>query len=475
MSIMNDTQSICPECHQVIPAQVIRDDGRLLMRKNCPEHGAFEDSWFGSADVYERFNAYHRNGSGIANPHSPSAQQCPENCGLCGNHLSSTVLANIDITTACNFKCPTCFADASPSTGDGEPTFDQIIRMMDVLAGEDPPCRALQLSGGEPTIRDDLLDICRAAHDRGFKQIQLATNGKVIADTPGFIEKLHRAHVDTLYLQFDGITPEPYIAMRGFNALPLKLKVIEQVRNYGPIPNIVLVPTIARGVNDHQVGDIIRFAVDNIDVIRGVNFQPVAFAGRIDRDDLRTKRITITDLLLAIEEQFGGALRLEDFYPVPVFGRFIDLLRKLQPGLETPELNTHPACGAWTYLFSDRGDILPITRVLDTDRLLRFIEDTRSGSKMALTARLAANLPRLIRRPGFALSGNFLKLLGAMITEGSYKAIARFHSQKMLFIGTMHFMDAYNFDLERLQRCCIHYALPDGRVVPFCAYNTLYR
>ena len=206
------------------------------------------------------------------------AESAPSTAGSVAITSPGTLLGNIDITNRCNLSCPICFADA----GDGqeEPTLDQVRAMMENLRSERPvPCPAVQLSGGEPALREDLPQIVELARELGFAQIQVATNGLKLASSPEFCQALVQSGLSTVYLQFDGVTPEPYIAMRGLDLLSVKEKAIENLRTAGQ-NSIVLVPTLAKGVNDDQVGDIVRFASNNLDIVKGINFQPGLLHGK---------------------------------------------------------------------------------------------------------------------------------------------------------------------------------------------------
>lgn len=475
MMYLHATQSLCPECLQIIPADVFASNQKVYIKKQCPAHGEFEDLYYGSTDLYKKFMQYFHTGRGISHPATKFKDNCPYSCGICSHHKSSTVLANLDVTNACNFKCPICFANAAASGYLYQPSLQHISDMMDSLRNEDPPCTVIQFSGGEPTIRKDFLKITRMAKEKGFLHIQVATNGKILARKPHYAYNLWEADVDTVYLQFDGVTPEPYQQARGFNALPQKLKAIENVRKNGKIPNIVLVPTLVRGINDHQIGDIIRFAADHIDVVRGVNFQPVSFTGRIRKDQLLKRRITIADMINNLTDQMEGEIKPEDFLPVPAFTPLLSFLKTAYHKTTTPELSTHPVCGAWTYLFKDGKKLVPITQILRVGELIKLIDSLKSSDKREIGGKVVTRLHKLIRPGSIKYSGRMLSLLKDIILQGTYKAAADFHNSHVLFIGSMHFMDAYNFDCERIERCCIHYATADGRLIPFCSYNTIYR
>ena len=429
--------------------------------------------------MYKKALKFKNDGSGLENPMTKRKKGCPYDCGLCNEHLTTTVLANIDITNRCNMHCPICFANAEAKGYVYEPTKEEIINMMKVLRSEKPaPAYALQFSGGEPTLREDLPELIKLAKEFGFPQVQIATNGIKIAESREYAKKLKDAGLNTVYLQFDGLKRETYIATRGFNALPFKLKAIENCRKVG-LKSIVLVPTLCKGINDDQVGDIIRFAAENIDVVRGVNVQPVSFSGRIDKEELSKMRITLPDFVRLVEEQTNGEITKEDFYPVPFTVPVTKFLEAWQ-NCSKVKGTVHPHCGVATYAVVEDGKLIPLTRFADVEAfyylLMESIEKINSGriGKVEAVTKIIRKLPRIIDKNKQPKSLNLLKIISEVLHKGTHEAAAEFH-RHLLFIGGMHFMDAYNFDIERVQRCAIHYALPDGRVIPFCSYNTIHR
>ncbi|RLG23711.1 radical SAM protein, partial [Methanosarcinales archaeon] len=303
-----------------------------------------------------------------------------------------------------------------------------------------------------------------------------------LAKSVELCKKLRGAGLKTVYLQFDGVTEKPYIIARGHNALPLKLKAIENCRAAGLV-SIALVPTVAKGVNDDQLGDIIRFAAKNNDVVKGINFQPVSFAGRIDKTERERMRITISDVMRLVEEQTGGEIAASDFYPVPFIipiSHFV-ASEKNEPYVE---FSVHPHCGAGTYIYIENGKMIPITRFIDVEGLLEFVNELAIGidrkkyiksfEKLNAIGKLIKGISRFVDPDLAPCHVNVRKLFIDVLKDGTNEATKEFH-RNTLFLGIMHFQDLYNIDLERIQRCGIHYATPDGRIIPFCTYNTLHR
>jgi len=471
------TKSLCPECLEVIDAEVYESEGKIKIKKKCEKHGEFNDIYWSDASLYHKFAKWQYEGNaGITL--TKTDKGCPFDCGLCPEHKSSTALALIDLTNRCNMRCPTCFANAAAAGYLYEPTMEQLREMMIMLRSETPPCPAVQFAGGEPTIREGFVDIVKMARELGFVHIQVATNGIALAKSEEFCHQLKEAGLHTVYLQFDGVTEEPYKKLRGIPALKTKLKAIESCRRVG-LKSVVLVPTLMRGVNDHQMGDMVRFAAENLNIVKGVNAQPIAFEGRINESERKKGRITIPDFINLLEEQTDGEIPKESFYPVPFVlpvSYFVEAWKK------TPQLQftVHPHCGAATYVFIENGRFKPITEFIDVEGFMEFllgsaeeINKSRIWKIKAITGLISA-LRKYIDKDKAPEGIDSLSLLASILGIGNREALAEFH-RKTLFIGAMHFMDAYNFDLERVKRCGIHYATPDLRIIPFCSYNAIHR
>jgi len=342
--------------------------------------------------------------------------------------------------------------------------------MLENLRRNDPvPATALQFSGGEPTVRGDLFELIRMAKELGFRHVEVNTNGLRLAQSVDYCRGLMEAGMSTVYLQFDGVTSDVYEFTRGCDLLDVKMKAIENCRRAG-IDSVVLVVTLVKGVNDHQVGDIIRFAVQNFDVVRCVNVQPVSLCGRIPEGEREKMRITIPDFMKLCEEQTDGKIKVSDFYPVPTvvpIARAVGALKKRR----YVEFTAHPHCGMATYVFVEGGEMVPITRYGDVEKFMRAMgkvyEEAVKGREKRAKLRLVGALRHV--RWGF-----LRRYVWPILKTGTYEALGRLH-MRMLMVSAMHFMDPYNFDLERVQRCCIHYAVPDGRIIPFCTMNSIHR
>jgi hypothetical protein len=473
-----ETFSLCPLCLGRIHGRLFERGGKVYLEKECPTHGLFEELYWSDADLYRRFLKFESRSTPVSNPRLPEESRgCPFDCGLCSQHRSMSVLANIDVTNRCNQSCPICFSNASRQGYLYEPSKEEIREMMFRLRRELPnPCPAVQFAGGEPTVREDLPELVSMARDLGFAQIQIATNGVRISHDPEYLRRLHEAGLSTLYLQFDGTRKESFRETRGYNALPVKLRALESCRRVG-FDSVVLVQTLVKGINDDQIGDLIALAVKNRDIVRSVNVQPVSFTGRIGEEKRREGRITIPDFLERVERQTGGEIGREDFYPISCVDPLAALLG-LWKGKPVPFPSCHPTCGVATFVFVEEGRLIPLTRFVDIEGVLelsrRFVEKASEGEGRTLSLiRFSREFFRLVDLSRMPRKGRLLRTFFNLFRRGDREALAELF-RNSLFIGSMHFMDPYNFDLERVQRCVIHYSTPEG-IIPFCTYNTLHR
>jgi uncharacterized radical SAM superfamily Fe-S cluster-containing enzyme len=389
------------------------------------------------------------------------------------------VLSNVDLTNRCNLTCPVCFANANAAGYLYEPSIDQVRRMLQALRDEAPVAnRIVQFSGGEPTIHPQFFDILRMAVDMGFSHLQAATNGIMFTDLE-FAQQAKEAGLHTLYLQFDGVTDDIYLKTRGEPLMEKKLACIENVRKAGM--KICFVPTIVKGFNDHQIGDILRTAIDNIDVVSAISYQPVSFTGRISKHELEEKRFTMSDVARCIHEQTGFCDMYEDWFPlsfVAPFSRFVGALR----GEEIPTLTPHPHCSLGTYMFiSPDKQAVPVTRFIDIGGFMQDLDmlSRKSGlqffkfwSKIRTWHSIRKHFHE-DRAPAGLTFSKFVQTLQGLTDKeyGRGDNEKQGFTYKTLMLAGMHFMDAYNYDIERVKRCVIHYAAPNGLIYPFCAYN----
>lgn len=475
------TGSVCPLCQRMVFARLFEEGGRVMMEKRCAEHGLFRDLYWSDVELYLKAEAYAcYQGRGVATPTVDAAGPCPTRCGLCRGHLSQTLCGNLDLTNRCNLGCPTCFAGAGFPGVVYEPSLETVVEMLRAYRAQRPvPVTMIQFAGGEPTLSPHFVDAVRAAAALGFAHIQVATNGLKFADLE-FVERCREAGLHTAYLQFDGVEEQPYLRLRGRPLLEKKLLAFENLKRAGIIT--VFVPTLARGINDDQVGGILRLAVSNADFVAGVSFQPIAFTGRVSQEDRARRRFTLPDLAWAVEQQTGYARAKSDWFPLNCLAPFSRLMGAL--GAESPlPFTCHPHCALATYIIVDETQgVTPFTRFLDMDRLVSAMDqmaDAVSGEgpfRSLAGARALWTLRRYFRA-GAAPDGlsfeSFLELIDGLREKsvGRNRTDPVQRRYRALMVAGMHFMDNYNYDLERIRRCVVHYIAPDGRVYPFCSYN----
>lgn len=466
------TTSVCPVCNDIIKAEIFERDKKIWISKECSKHGKYEDLYWGSADMYDRAKLWAKDGKGIENPNIDKENPvCPKDCGLCKMHMSHTALANLVLTNRCDLSCWYCFFYAKRMGYIYEPTMKELEDMVDNLINEKPVrCNAVQLTGGEPTLRDDVIDVIKMCKEKGVDHVQLNTNGIKIAEDLEFLRNVREAGVNTLYLSFDGVTAKTN--PKNHYEIP---KILNNCRNAGKI-GVILVPTVIKSINDHELGNMLKFGFKHNDVVRGVNYQPVSLVGRITQAERKKMRITIPDVIQDIEDQTDGQVTKDDFYPVPTptnFTKFVEAIT----GKPQYQLSSHFACGMATYIFNNEGKMLPITRFVDVEGLLEYLGgkavDLESGkSKYIIGAKLLYKIGSFIDKKKAPKDFSMAKLLFNTLMKHDYRALGDLQ-HRSLFVGMMHFMDKYNYDIERVKRCCIHYAMSDGRIVPFCAFNVI--
>jgi len=474
MLLLKKTTSVCPEDMKLLEAELWEIDGQVIMKKTCPEHGSFEDVYWSDYQEYVRAEKFRDDGTGMSKPRE-SKLGCPLDCGLCQKHTTHTTLLMIDLTNRCNLKCPICFASAHSADYVYEPTMDQVKAIVEYAKEMNQPniVQGILNSGGEPTVREDLFDILKMERELGIDYVVVATNGVRLAEDIEYVKKLRDLEA-YIYLQFDGVTSEPYRTTRGHDLWPMKQKVIENARKVG-YNRIILVPTIVKGVNDDQVGDMMRYLAENSDVIRHIVFQPVSFSGRIDRSKLKGMRITTPDVMRLFEEQTKGEIKKSDFFTLPMSQTLAKMVTK---GGRHRDFCVHPHCGVIALVALEKGKFVPINRFIDNERLYARMRRAfeLKKSRPAMMWDLVTGFILYVK-PSF-----WLKLFPLLKTK-SYKSgrvlVDDWMRNKWITIGIMQFMDPYNFDLDRVQRCCLHYGVPDrqhkARLIPFCAMNNFHR
>ena len=298
--VLAHTQSLCPHCLKKLEARRIQTKNGVFLVKTCPVHGRMSTLiWKGAPDMSTWVRTKTPAGPSIRG--TDTSLGCPFDCGICPQHRQRTCTALLEITWRCNLHCPVCFADSGGTVADPEMT--QIKTWYEQIKQQTGGGCNIQLSGGEPTVRDDLPDIIRMGKRMGFPFIQLNTNGLRLGKDKNFVKQLKQSGLDSVFLQFDGVDDSVHFKLRGKNLQGIKERTIANCSEQGL--GMVLVPTLVPGVNDHQVGDIIRFGLECSPHVRGVHFQPVSYFGRFPTPPGDRDRMTLPQVIQAVEAQTG--------------------------------------------------------------------------------------------------------------------------------------------------------------------------
>lgn len=423
------TASLCPRCLRRVTAERRQEGDDLVLVKSCPEHGEFRAVvWRGTASLagWSRpKKPYHAEEPGTGREHG-----CPFDCGICPDHRQQSCTVLLEVTGRCNLSCSVCFADAGTGCSP-DPTLEEIAGRYRFILRASGPHNIIQISGGEPTVRDDLTAIIALGRETGFPFLQLNTNGVRLAADPAYALELRQAGLFSVFLQFDGTNDAIYRAIRGRDLLEEKLRAVEHCAAAGL--GVVLVPTLVPGVNTGNVGAILHQALALGPAVRGVHFQPMSRFGRHPERTGNDDRFTLPELMAAIEEQTGGLIRADHFRP---------------PGCEHPLCSFHG-----NFLRLPDGGLRPLTS--HTPACCSAPEEPADHG----TGRAVSFVTRLWAAPSDDAAGDELE------------AFLERHRTNTFAVSAMAFQDVWNLDLERVRECCIHVAAPDGRMIPFCLYN----
>jgi len=448
----NETESLCPVCLKRIKAARLFQGDEVFLVKECMDHGSFRTIlWRGEPSMTEW-----RRPKPPVHPdlcYGTVEKGCPFDCGLCDAHEQLPCSVLIEVTDRCNLHCPVCFADSGRGES-ADPSLDKISWLLERAMAAAGPCN-LQLSGGEPTLRDDLPDVVKLARGIGYSFIQVNTNGLRLAADKDYVRRLHAAGLSSVFLQFDGVDDAIHRILRGRSLLDHKLQA---VRNCGATGlGVVLVPTVVRGVNTSAIGAILRQGLQLAPTVRGVHFQPISYFGRFPDHKVDEGRFTLPELMRCLEEQTGGLVRVSDFSP---------------PGCEHAHCSFHA-----TYMQTFDGG-LRVIGAAEGDNCCSAVSGAGGVKRTVETVSRRWSLPPAMP------SSQCLPIYNATSSccgighdptriEGDLDldVFLREAAVRTFTISAMTFQDAYNLDLERLRGCCISVISPDGKLVPFCAYN----
>jgi len=455
------SKGLCPQCKRAVDGVRIIRSGKVYLRKQCPQHGQSEALISGDADWFLQSLTYVKEGSRPLAYSTEVERGCPDDCGLCPDHEQHSCLPIIEITNHCNLECPICIVENRHNYNMSR---DEMGRILDGLVKKEGTLETINLSGGEPTLHPDffaLLDM--AVAKREISRVSISTNGLRCATDYAFCEELAKRKV-YVSLQLDALSNPALRALRGAgDQKAAKEKALANLKRAGVRTTVV--STVARGVNDDQIGECVKLLYEN-DFILSLTFQPAAFTGYggahfAPHDPLDV--MTIPDVVKAAETQSGGLLKKSDFLPLPC---------------------SHPSCFALTYLLKVGDEFVPFPRFLDLDKYLELISNRgtiRPDDKFEEAIRDAIDqmwtssgqVPDCDKIMGVLKQAIFLMYPEDRALELSERLRIGEGMVKTIFIHA--FMDVHNFEVDRIKKCCTHYTMPDGRLMPGCAYNNLYR
>jgi hypothetical protein len=474
------TGSLCPGCLAAggfdgmgLPMVVYEHEGAIRCRKRCPDHGTHADVIWRDAALYHRARRWDERARHPAVPDretgGPDSESCCDTGGCCGSSVA-TGIGNITVTNRCDRSCHYCFFYAESGEPLHEPSKAEVRAMAESLAA-DGGIGAIQLTGGEPTVREDIVDLVAIAGEYA-DQVLLNSHGGRFAHEPELAHRISDAGARGLYTSFDGVGPETNY--KSYWEFPHALSAC---RDAGMCA--MLVPTVVGGWNDDQLGDIVRFGAANADTVCGVNFQPVSFVGRLSAEMRAEQRVTISDVIDRVARQTDGAVPRDAWLPLPVYYTVSEFLRQWT-GEGLYGVTSSYTSWMMTLVFRDGDDLVPVTDVVDVAGLLDAIRDTIDDygwtptglDKVRAGKRLIGDLDGLLG-PHAREHGLDLSTLVRDAIDGEFAASVGDLYDDVLPLGVRHFQDPYNYDLARIADCDVHYAMPDGEVVPFSLYNVV--
>ena len=442
---LGQTTSLCETCLGLVPAKIVEEEGGIYYSKRCPEHGVMKTLVSDDPVYWRRTLEYLKPGDRPLQPHTRTERGCPWDCGLCPDHEQHSCLAIVEINEACNLACPVCFADSSPKRNT-QRSLAEVERMFDALVASEGEPDLVQISGGEPTIHPQILEVIAAARRRPIKHVMLNTNGIRIAEDPAFADALAAFRPGfEVYLQFDSLNDEALKNLRGAALSRIRRQALANLEARGI--STTLVCTVKRGVNDDEIGAIVRHALE-WRCVRGVTFQPVQDAGRNESFDKDRDRIVLSEIRQRIVEE-SGVFGPDDMIPLPCNPESISIAYGLRNG----------------------GKVVSIMSLLPREELIASLPNAITFEKQPALTRKFMELFSLSSGPQNAgeRMGELLCCLPQLPVPAGigYENVFR--------VVIVQFMDRFNFCVSGVKRSCIHFVTPAGQIIPFDTYNLFYR
>lgn len=439
------TNSICSTCLRKVEAKVIFQDSCVYLLKYCSTHG--QQKVLISTDIpyFKLCREFLKPAEMPYHFNTPIQFGCPYDCGLCPDHEQHSCLTLIEVGERCNLECPICYAESGPQVG-GFRSLEVIERMLDAVVRNEREPDVVQISGGEPTIHPQFFDILDLAKSKPIQHLMVNTNGLKIASDREFVRRLADYMPGfEIYLQFDSLEPDPLIELRGVDLRNVRQRAIEHLNEFGI--STTLVVTLKKGLNDHEIGDILRYAVTQ-PCIRGVTFQPIQAAGRLEDYNAEVNRLTLSEVRQRIIED-SGIFTSKDVIPVPC----------------------HPDCLAMGYALKVGHEVIPLTRFIDKDVLLEGPNNTIVFEQDPDLKARVFDLFSTAHSP----SSSALSLKSLLCCLPSVAVPENINYDNVFRVIIMQFLDKYDLDVRSVKKSCVHIAHPDGRIIPFDNYNIFYR
>lgn len=438
------TLSLCPECLRRIDAKIVFENDKVYMLKRCPEHGNSKVLIADDVPYYKNIRNYNKPSEMPYKFNTKTHYGCPYDCGLCPDHEQHSCLTIVEITDRCNLSCPTCYAGSSPNYGRHR-TLQEVKAMLDAVVVNEKEPDVVQISGGEPTIHPQFFEILDYAKSLPIKHLMLNTNGIKIAKDFEFAKRLKSYTPDfEIYLQFDSFEDEALYSLRGAHLRKIREKALEHLNQLNL--STTLVVTLQKGLNDHEIGKVIDYALKQ-QCVRGVTFQPTQIAGRLEHFNPETDRMTLTEVRRSILEQ-TDIFTADDIIPVPC----------------------NPDALAMGYVLKLNGEVFPLTRYVNPSDLLDNSKNT------------------IVYEQDDQLHQRMFEIFSTGTSTD--KATDKLHSllcclpfveaphltyNNLFRIIIMQFVDAYNFDVRAIKKSCVHIVDKDNKIIPFETMNLLYR
>src|SRR5581483_5477447 len=437
-------KSICPVCKVVVDAEVnIRHD-RVYLRKRCPEHGRFEALLYSDAGMYLDSQRFNKPGTIPLETQTEIREGCPLDCGLCPDHKQHACLGVIEVNSNCNLDCPICFAGSGHQPDGFSLTREQVRDGLEAFVRAEGEPEVVMFSGGEPSIHPEILDFVGMAKEMGIRFVTLNTNGIRIARDRAFGKALAELR-PVVYLQFDGLEERTHLEIRGRDLREVKRRALDRCAELGL--KVSLVAAVEHSLNDDELGNIVRYGLRH-PAVNSVVFQPVTHSGRhLEFDPL--ERLTNADIIHGIVNQMPETFRASDFFPVPC---------------------CFPTCRSATYLFVDGDTVIPIPRILNIDDYLDYVTNRvlpDPSIRGALEKLWSASAV-----PGTDATAERLRAACAVCSIDLPETLASL-ADRAFMIVIQDFQDPYTLNVKQLMKCCVVEIVPDGRLIPFCAYNSV--